>query len=80
MTCEAIFRFETPAASIICQALAPEDDTGFSGRTTGICQFEDPDIVQVSVTASDLSALRAALNTWLRLVQVASEMVDRTQI
>ena len=36
--------------------------------------------IEISIHAADLPALRAALNSWLRLIQVASEMIDSTQI
>lgn len=77
---EAIFRIESPNAAIICEVLKPEEEEDYSGRTQGICTRYAENILEVSIRASDLSALRAALNTWLRLIQVSSEMINRTKI
>jgi KEOPS complex subunit Pcc1 len=80
VTHAAIFRFETEETSIICQAVKPEEKDENSGRTQSVCRKISDNTFEISITASDLSALRAALNTWLRLIQVASEMIGRTQI
>jgi KEOPS complex subunit Pcc1 len=77
---EAIFRIETEYAEIISQALEPEEDTEYPGRSHGTCTQCADDILEVQVRASDLSSLRAALNTWLRLIQVTEEISDRAQI
>ncbi|MDD1727739.1 MAG: hypothetical protein LUQ50_01560 [Methanospirillum sp.] len=76
----AYFRFEIPYASIINDAVSPEEADENSGRSHGMCRVKSDGILELSVQASDLPALRAALNSWLRLIQVASEMIDRTQI
>lgn len=76
----AVFRIESPLVSIICDAISPEGEDEGLGRSQGFCRVVAEEILEVSILATDLSALRASLNTWLRLVQVASEMIDRTQI
>jgi len=77
---QAVFRIETRHARIICEAIGPESENEFPGRSFGRCNMCAGGILELSLDASDLSALRAALNTWLRLIQVASEMIERTQI
>ena len=77
----AIFRIETEHASIICEAVSPEEgDDEQLGRSQGSCRVSSTGVLELSVRASDLPAFRAALNSWLRLIQVASEMIDRAQI
>lgn len=77
----AIFKIKIIHAAIIYDAISPEegDDEQF-GRSRGSCTLIDRDILELSIQASDLPSFRAALNTWLRLIQVASEMIDRAQI
>jgi len=77
---QVIFRIETPYAPVICEAISPESEDEYSGRSQSRCRMCADNILEISLEASDLSALRAALNTWLRLIQVASEIVERTQI
>jgi len=77
----AQFRVETISASIICEAVAPEEEDEKSGvRSQGVCRMISDECIEISIHAADLPALRAALNSWLRLIQVASEMIDSTQI
>ncbi|PKL59874.1 MAG: hypothetical protein CVV33_05595 [Methanomicrobiales archaeon HGW-Methanomicrobiales-4] len=77
---QAVFRVETHQAQIICKSINPESEDENPGRSFGRCRMCTENILEISLDASDLSALRAALNTWLRQIQVASEMIDRTQI
>ncbi len=73
---EARFRFETHHSDIIFASLSPEEEVDFPGRTLGTCSRSAGKILEVTIQASDLSSLRAALNSWLRLVQVSEEMSD----
>jgi len=77
---EAVFRIESPHATIISESLNPEEEEEYPGRSRSTCTRHAENILEVSIRASDLSALRAALNTWLRLIQVSSEMIDRAKI
>ena len=77
---EARFRIETENAAIISRALGPEGEDEYPGRSHGTCTRCGEFVLEVSVKASDISSLRAALNTWLRLIQVSSEVSDRAQI
>jgi len=75
---KAIFTFETPDAGIIAASLKPESDKE-EGRAWGMCRALSNTSFEIHVNAEDLTSLRAALNTWLRLVQIAEEMVQRTK-
>ena len=77
---QAVFRIETTHAALMYEAISPECDDENPGRSESRCRLDGDDILEIALYASDLSALRAALNTWLRLIQVASEMIDRTVI
>ena len=61
---------------IIADALLPEvqRDAGF--RSDVSSSFPDEHTLRITLRAEDLSALRASLNMWLRLIQVADEMYD----
>ena len=70
----AIFRISGADALRMYQALLPE--TGDMGRTRVDLHMEGNETLVLSVSAADLPALRAALNTWLRLMNIANEMQE----
>jgi KEOPS complex subunit Pcc1 len=71
---EAIFRFSTERAGQIYQALQPELSDEVNPRSTTCCRLEGPDMLVLEFSAEDTAALRAALNMYLRLVNVADEV------
>ncbi|MDD1701074.1 MAG: hypothetical protein LUQ04_09840 [Methanoregula sp.] len=73
---EAIFRFSSPRAQQIYKALAPELSDEVNPRSITRCWLEGEDSLVLKVEAQDVAALRAALNMYLRLVNVADEMQD----
>ena len=73
---KATFRFSTPHARLICQALAPELTDDVNSRSTTRCWLENKNMLVLNVEAQDISSLRATLNMVLRLVNVADEMQD----
>jgi KEOPS complex subunit Pcc1 len=73
---EAIFRFSTSHAQQIYKALAPELSDEVNPRSITHCWLEGEDSLVLKVEAQDVAALRAALNMYLRLVNVADEMQD----
>lgn len=73
---EAIFRIEHEHAKHLFEALRPEAIDEVGSRTTTRVWMEGNTILVLSVQASDISALRAALNMWLRLINVAYEMQE----
>ena len=72
----AVFRFTGPDVGPVYQAIAPEMTGEDNGRSRARCFIETPDTLVLSVSASDIGALRASLNMWLRLVNVAKEMQE----
>jgi KEOPS complex subunit Pcc1 len=71
---EAVFRFRCSNADQILQSLGPELPDEVNPRSTTRCEMEGPDTLVLTVTAQDSASLRAALNMYLRLVNVADEM------
>ena len=72
----AVFRFTTPHASRIYTSLLPELADEVNPRSVVTCRLEGPDTLVLNVDATDTSSLRAALNMYLRLVNVADEMQE----
>jgi KEOPS complex subunit Pcc1 len=71
---EAMFRFSTENAPKIYEALIPELSDEVNPRSAARCELIGNNLLVLSVTAEDISALRAALNMYLRLISVADEM------
>jgi len=71
---ESIFRFTTDHAEQIYRALAPELSDEVNPRSTTRCRLEGTTTLVLEVSAEDTAALRAALNMFLRLVNVADEV------
>ena len=76
---QAVFVIETENAEIMYHAIQPEEGDEGNERSHGICSISADNLLTVTVEANDLSALRASLNTWLRLIQVSSEVIDRAK-
>lgn len=70
----AEFVFESEHAKEIYQALAPEidDDLHRSNVEMGL----EDGCIRLKIRGEDTVSLRAALNTWIRLVKIAFEMVS----
>lgn len=73
---EAVFRFSTPHSQQIYRALVPELSDDVNPRSTTRCWPEGENTLVLKVEAQDIAALRAALNMFLRLVNVADEMQE----
>jgi KEOPS complex subunit Pcc1 len=73
---KAVFRLTTKNAKKIYRALFPELSDEVNPRSKVCCMLEGDDVIILSVAAEDTSALRAALNMYLRLISVADEMQD----
>jgi KEOPS complex subunit Pcc1 len=72
---EASFSITTEYAPVISSSLNPEADSDQVGRTRSQCNRCKSDCLEVHISAEDITALRAALNSWLRLIQIAEEMI-----
>jgi KEOPS complex subunit Pcc1 len=73
---EGIFQVEHEHARHLLEALKPEEHAEAGSRTTTRVWLEGDTTLILQVQASDISALRAALNMWLRLINVAYEMQE----
>lgn len=71
---EAVFRFETDKAEQIYRALQPELSDEVNPRSVTCCRLERSDTLVLEVKSEDIAALRAALNMYLRLVNVSEEV------
>jgi KEOPS complex subunit Pcc1 len=62
------------SAENIYQALSPEmeDEIHRSNADLVLCE----DSIRLELKGDDVASLRAALNTWMRLIKIAFEMVD----
>ena len=77
----AVFRFTSDHAKKIYDALQPELPDEVNPRSTTRCELEGTDTLVLVIEAQDTASLRAALNMYLRLVNVADEtisLVDKT--
>jgi KEOPS complex subunit Pcc1 len=71
---KAIFRFSTDHAEQIYRALVPELSDEVNPRSITRCWLEGATTLVLQVESEDVAALRAALNMYLRLVNVAEEV------
>jgi KEOPS complex subunit Pcc1 len=70
----AEFVFESDNANEIYQALVPELNDELHRSNVGL--IEENDSIRLKIRGEDIVSLRAALNTWIRLVKIAFEMVS----
>lgn len=73
---EIYIKTSSDLKNIIIKALKPESETPSSNRSHTIVKTVDGGIL-ISSTASDITALRAALNSYLRWVQGILNMVEK---
>jgi len=71
---DVIFRFTTDRAGRILRSLEPELADEVNPRSRVRCRLDGDDTLVLEVEADDTPSLRAALNMYLRLVNVADEM------
>ena len=74
MKCCADLVFESSRAGEIYESLKPELDDDLH-RSSVTLQAEDG-IIRLEIRGEDTVSLRAALNTWIRLIKIAFEMVS----
>jgi KEOPS complex subunit Pcc1 len=69
----AVFTFATDDARALYRSVCQEmGDVG--DRSSVRVRLADDNTLLLEATAADIPALRAALNTWLRLINIAIEM------
>ena len=66
--------FETARHSEVYQALAPELNDELHRSNVELDQGDG--FIRLKIRGEDVVSLRAALNTWIRLVKIAFEMVS----
>jgi KEOPS complex subunit Pcc1 len=71
---EVIFRFTTERAGRILRSLEPELADEVNPRSRVRCRLDEDGTLVLMIEADDTPSLRAALNMYLRLVNVADEM------
>jgi len=64
-----------PLAGKVYEALKPELQASPSERSR-VELKEEGGLIKLFIEAEDVISLRAALNTWLRLIKIAEEMVN----
>jgi KEOPS complex subunit Pcc1 len=75
-TAELVAAYDDPdVAALVAAAVSQELDEIDGDRATAGLRRED-DTLYVDIDAEDLVALRAGLNTWGTLLEVAERMVD----
>ncbi|RXE55119.1 hypothetical protein ABH15_12905 [Methanoculleus taiwanensis] len=78
MSSSATFRFTGTGADSLYRSICQEQGD-VAGRSTARVWLEDDTTLVLLITAADTAALRAALNSWLRLINVADEVLDLVQ-
>lgn len=68
---------ETPDARKLYLSVKPELDRLVTDRSSIEIDIKDYQLI-MRVTSDDLISMRSTLNTWYRLIKVASEMVTLT--
>ena len=74
---KAEFVFETDDACSIYEAVLPELETPVSDRSIIGMKVNDSNLV-LNIETEDVVSMRSALNTWLRLIQIANEVSQTT--
>ncbi len=74
MMCCAQCVFESRHAGLIYQALALEIEDEL--HRSNVFLGQEDGSIQLKIRSDDIVSLRAALNTWIRLVKIAFEMVS----
>ncbi len=74
MKCCAKVEFESSLAKEIYESLKPELDDDLHRSIVAL--QADEGSIRLEIRGEDTVSLRAALNTWIRLVKIAFEMVS----
>lgn len=77
MKFKAEFVFETDDPHSIYKAILPELETPVSDRSIIGMSVNNSDLI-LSIKTEDVISMRSALNTWLRLIQIANDVLQTT--
>jgi KEOPS complex subunit Pcc1 len=69
---ELVFEMDEP--EMVYRALIPETQDRMARSSVDLALCENSIVLRIE--GGDVSSLRAALNTWIRLVKIAFEMVN----
>ncbi|RZN14512.1 MAG: hypothetical protein EF812_05285 [Methanosarcinales archaeon] len=72
MNLTAEFTFEISSASVVYQSIVPELSDQML-RSRAILQHTDSHI-KLLIHAEDITALRASINSWLRIISIADSL------
>ena len=81
-SCTVKITADQPLADIIFQALGPELQRSISRSETQIDLYnidENQSVIELKINAADLTALRAALNSYLRWLNIVVELYEFIQ-
>ena len=73
MNHSAEFIFETPDAEKIYEVLLPETGSDPGEKSFVVLEKEGARLI-LKIQAEDVSAMRASVNMWIRLISVSSEI------
>jgi KEOPS complex subunit Pcc1 len=76
MTQVAMFKFECENAHFLFRILKPELGDELGSRAVVDATVEGDRTLTLKITAEDTSSLRATLNMWLRIINIAYEMEE----
>ncbi|MGZ4901362.1 MAG: KEOPS complex subunit Pcc1 [Halobacteriota archaeon] len=65
---------ETSSSEGVFSAIAPELEARIAGSRSSLAVSKTRGTIVVEIKSEDLASLRAATNSWLRLVMVATEI------
>lgn len=76
MTQQALFKIDCENAHFLFRVLKPELGNELGSRAVVDATVEGDRTLTLKVTAEDTSSLRATLNMWLRIINIAYEMEE----
>ena len=75
-TAELRFRYQSPEAAALVAAAIEEELGEIDGERASAAVSRYGSTIRVDITADDLVALRAGLNTWETLLEVAERAAE----
>jgi KEOPS complex subunit Pcc1 len=65
-----------PLARPVYESLRPETQAVVPSERSRVSLGQEGGLLRLSVAAEDIVSLRAAVNTWLRLIRIAEDMFN----
>ncbi len=73
------YTVKTADADTVFDAIAPEMAASIAGSRSALSISKTENAVVIQIESCDLASLRAATNSWLRLLMVATEVDELLQ-